>query len=100
MATPLPPFGATAPPMDSAQPAAEETQPCPVCQGMGEVPASMSREEMLETLAPPVEESQPRDIPPSITPSRTPAMSEEQTAEVSRLGDHAKDRMKQRNFGY
>jgi hypothetical protein len=107
MATPAPPFGGSAPPPDtSALPSPQQdTQPCPVCQGAGEVPASMGRDEMLQALDQNMPEpmepgnSAPQAPPPFSLPGRQP-MTDDQNAEVSRLGAHAKDHMSKRNFGY
>ena len=111
MATPAPPFGGPTPPAPdmSAAPPVEEMRECPCCMGSGQIPASMGREEILQAIDAgmpnPAEPEKGEMHNQSPTPSasafsRTPPMTEEQNAEVSRLGTQARDRMSKRNFGF
>ena len=77
---------------------AGETRACPVCQGKGEVPADMDREQMLQALdagMPSPENPEAGEMPENaVAPS-------DNDAELTRLGERAKNRMTgPRTFGY
>lgn len=85
----------------------EEQRACPVCQGGGSIPASMSRDEILQA----VDQNMPTADNPELGEmyaaekpanpfSRTPEMNQDQRTEVDRLNAHAKGRMGERNISY
>ena len=84
----------------------EEMRDCPVCSGIGQIPASMGRDEMIDAInqnmpnaeEPERGESQEQTTTPLNT--RFPELSDDQRSEVNRLKGHATEYMKKRNFGY
>lgn len=74
-----------------------ETKDCPICMGAGQVPITMSKEEMIESLNQQGEPStdqlgQDTGAIQAPRPGQEP-LDDSQVAEVNRLSTRARDRM-------